>query len=141
MHLLQGGEVASITTIASPHHGTALARNLVLPAALRGFSDLSGQAMGKWECPDLPGVLYFSVGGAAEVSPLHPLYLAQQLLHKLEPGPNDGLVTVASSHYGSYLFTAPLDHWAQIGWTSHMDDSHIRLLYRPILDNLTALHI
>jgi triacylglycerol lipase len=140
--LLQHGEVASITTIATPHHGTALARNLLhLPAALRGFSDLSGKAMEKWECPDVPAVLYFSIGGAAELSPLHPLYLAQHVLYKLEPGPNDGLVTVASSRYGNYLFTTPLDHWAQIGWTSHMDDSHIRLLYRPILDNLTAHRI
>ena len=105
---------------------------------LGGLADLSPAAMRAWDCPDAPGVLYFSVAGEVTLSPLHPLFAAQALLRALDPGPSDGLVTAASARHGQPLPPVPLDHWAQLGWSLHGGDEHLRLLYRPLLENLVS---
>lgn len=121
-----GGKIASITTVATPHHGSGtLDRLMKLP---RGVFSLAAVAVNNWirlvgdrkpdflkVCegfttahmedfnranPDVPGVRYRSF--ACVMS--HPfsdinLSTACFILDRLE-GPNDGLVSVASATWG-----------------------------------------
>jgi triacylglycerol lipase len=129
-HLGMADHVRSLLTIATPHRGTYLAdwflsnfRNrfpllLALEALgmnIDGFHDCRPAACQDFNAhtPDIPGVRYFSFGGAvspAQVIP--PLRRGCNLLTPIE-GPNDGLVSVASARWGEYLGTIPVDHFVQ----------------------------
>ena len=121
-----GSKIASITTVATPHHGSrTLDRLMKLP---QGVFSLAALAVNNWirlvgdkkpdflkvcqgfttghmekfnrENPDVPGVFYQSY--ACVMS--HPfsdlnLSTANFILNRLE-GPNDGLVSVASASWG-----------------------------------------
>ena len=61
----------------------------------------------------MPGVQYFSYGGETPTARLSPvLRRAWNILTPVE-GPNDGMVSVASAHWGEYLGTVHADHFAQ----------------------------
>jgi triacylglycerol lipase len=129
-HLGMADRVSSLTTIACPHRGTALAdwfmtnfqqrvplvRALeALGATVAGFADCCPSACAKFNetTPDMSGVKYFSYGAsvpATRVSPM--LRRAWNMLTTIE-GPNDGMISVASSHWGEYLGTIHADHFAQ----------------------------
>ena len=112
-HLGMADRVRSLTTISTAHRGTPLAdwfianyRNRVpLLLALEafgvnvdGFADcrLDASAAFNATTPDMPGVTYFSYGGAVPQSRVSPfLRRAWTILTPLE-GPNDGMVSVAS---------------------------------------------
>ena len=121
-----GPKIASITTVATPHHGSrTLDRLMKLP---KGVFSLAALAVNNWirlvgdkkpdflkvcqgfttghmeefnrENPDVPGVFYQSY--ACVMS--HPfsdinLSTANFILNRIE-GPNDGLVSVASASWG-----------------------------------------
>ncbi len=118
--------IASLTTIATPHHGSktvdrlfALPRSLWNTAAfavnnwirvvgdkkpdfLRLCEGFTTEAMRKFneENPDVPGIFYQSI--ACEMShPLSDINLstANFIVRRIE-GPNDGLVSVASARWG-----------------------------------------
>lgn len=129
-HLGLAERVRSLTTIATPHRGTALAdwflanyrQRVPLLLALEalginvdGFRDCCPAACREFNgrTPDAPGVYYFSFGGA--VSPAHVtpvLRRAWNILAAVE-GPNDGMVSAASARWGEYLGTLHVDHFAQ----------------------------
>jgi triacylglycerol lipase len=129
-HLGMAGQVRTLTTIAAPHHGTYLAdwfcatygQRVPLLTAFRalgvnvdGFRDCRPAACSAFNTatPNAPGVRYFSYG--AEVSPARispALRRAWNLLTPVE-GPNDGMVSVTSAHWGEYLGTLHADHFAQ----------------------------
>ena len=129
-HLGMARRVRSLTTVSTPHRGTALAdwflanfRNRVpLLLALEafgvnvdGFRDCRPEACRAFnaETPDRPEVTYFSYGGEVQSSRLTPaLRRAWNLLIPIE-GPNDGMVSLASSRWGEYLGTVHADHFAQ----------------------------
>jgi triacylglycerol lipase len=125
--------VASLTTIATPHCGTAVADwgSRRVGTALAGwrlmremgidptaFTDLTRDACAERNATLLsePEVPTFSYGGArpwwATAAPLLPAF---RILQRAE-GPNDGLVSVASARRGTYLGTLDADHLAQTGW-------------------------
>lgn len=118
--------IASLTTIATPHHGSktvdllfALPRSLWNTAAfavnnwirvvgdkkpdfLRLCEGFTTEAMRKFneENPDVPGIFYQSI--ACEMShPLSDINLstANFIVRRIE-GPNDGLVSVTSARWG-----------------------------------------
>ena len=70
--------------------------------------------------PDAPGVEYFSYG--ATVSP--SIWSAFRQPHRIvekEEGPNDGLVSVASSRWGTYKGTlVDVSHLDLINWTNRL---------------------
>lgn len=139
-HLLHDNEIASITTIATPHHGSSLALNLRnLPESLRLFGQLNPEQMKQFNqrYPDLCGISYFSVAGVQKLAPTHPLYLSQKILEaaSADDVPNDGLVSLPSAKHGTFLGQVPLNHWSQIGWFGATSDAHL-LLYAQILWNL-----
>lgn len=168
-HLLSHQEIASITTISTPHRGSELA--LVLPG-ISFLSDLLGVDVGAYgdlspasmlsfdsQYPDVPHVQYFCVAGAQRVSPAHPLFLPQQLLRQavgainkqkenLPYDPqedlkdeNDGMVTVRSAiAHGRLLgIFYNLNHFSEIGWLS--DGQQHLYMYDHILRQLAAKNL
>jgi triacylglycerol lipase len=123
-------KIRSLTTVCAPHRGTYLAdwflanyRQRVplmlaleaLGVNLKGFRDCQLNACRAFNevTPDSPDVRYFSYGGQVSPSYLTPvLRRAWSILTGAE-GPNDGMVSVASSRWGEYLGTVHADHFAQ----------------------------
>jgi triacylglycerol lipase len=130
--------VASLTTLGTPHRGTPIA-DLVDRAALggvgEGMHDLTTSRAAAFNdaIPDVGSVLYTSIVGATStVSPLlEPAY--EYLLHTA--GENDGLVPASSQPWGSYVTRVKADHLAQIGWARRFD---LRKLYAPLVTHLAS---
>ncbi|KAI6041109.1 Alpha/Beta hydrolase protein [Pisolithus marmoratus] len=139
-HLTQRSfSVLSLTTISAPHHGTAFADHIlahaagsILPSILsflhlfpsgggdgKGFESLTLEAMKEFNrnTPDVEGVRYFSWG--AEYQPV--LFDTWKYPHSVifaKEGPNDGLVSSQSAHWGTYLGTLKdVSHVGVLGWT------------------------
>lgn len=160
--------VASVTTVATPHHGSPIADYaLLIPgggvidvlvqlfggplwgaidnstsliASMEQFST-DGIAVFNEEYTDQPGVAYASIAGrsdnelaAAEcatddappfisnwdgvVDPIDPLFAAAEAIVDGGLGssiPNDGLVRVEDSKWGTFLGCIPADHIDEIG--------------------------
>ncbi|KAI9226925.1 MAG: Alpha/Beta hydrolase protein [Piptocephalis tieghemiana] len=61
--------------------------------------------------PNDPSVRYYSYGACAKsMSPLHPLRVPWEVVSASE-GPNDGLVSLQSARWGTYVATLDADHW------------------------------
>jgi triacylglycerol lipase len=129
-HLGMADRVASLTTISTPHHGTAVADWFCLNFRQRvpllltleafginvdGFRDCRTDACRAFNerTPDAPGVRYFSYTAAVPSSRISPLLRrAWNILTPLE-GANDGLVSVRSAAWGEVLGMLSVDHFAQ----------------------------
>ncbi len=129
-HLGMADRVRSLTTIATPHHGTYLAewflhnyRNRVplllameaLGINIDGFRDcrLDNCRCFNESTPNRPEVRYFSFGGAVPIQRVTPfLRRAWNVLTPVE-GANDGMVSLESARWGEYLGTIQADHFAQ----------------------------
>jgi triacylglycerol lipase len=129
-HLGMAEQVRSLTTVSTPHRGTYLADWFVanfrqrVPLLLAmeafgvnvdGFRDCRLDACRAFNerTPDRPEVRYFSYGGQVSHARVSPgLRRAWNLVMPVE-GPNDGMVSVASSRWGQYLGTIHADHFAQ----------------------------
>jgi triacylglycerol lipase len=125
-----GDHVASLTTVSTPHRGSYLAdwflanyrQRVPLLLALEalgfnvdGFKDCRPAICRRFneETPDHVKVRYFSYGGEVPQSRLSPfLRRAWNVLTPVE-GANDGMVSLASAHWGEYLGSIRADHFAQ----------------------------
>ncbi|KAI9094684.1 Alpha/Beta hydrolase protein [Phlyctochytrium arcticum] len=124
--------VNSLTTVATPHHGSPIASfplvsSVTLPMIkllytsttldFRAFTDLTPDYLTQEFNPatkDNQGVAYFSYGADGVESVyekpfIYPLRLTYEYL-AFKDGPNDGLVTVDSSRWGEYIRTLRADH-------------------------------
>ncbi|KAI0446226.1 Alpha/Beta hydrolase protein [Xylaria telfairii] len=131
--------VRSLVTIASPHHGSSFADfvfreigNDRLPGLYK-LLDRVGIETGAFEqltsaymttnfnprTPDNPQTRYFSYGAMVDRLPLlSPFRQSHSVITRVE-GPNDGLVSVASSQWGSYKGTlVGVSHLDLINWTN-----------------------
>jgi triacylglycerol lipase len=146
------GRVLSLTTVGTPHLGTALAvsaRRRLGPVyrLLRaidwdhqGFLDIEPDAARSWheETPAPDGVACYSVAGAPGAFDVcWPLRRLHATLEQME-GPNDGLVAVESAEaFGTPLPAWPIDHLRQMNWwTGRPGDAlwpRLRRLYALIL--------
>lgn len=135
--------VGAVVTIGTPHLGTPLAdfgaglaeRVRLLDTLARfgmdvsAFRDLTTARMTEFNqaVPDVPGVHYASVVGAAsrrrDVNPL----LLPTYLWLADRGPSDGVVPADSQRWGELLLQVDADHWAQIGWSRHFDAGDLYL--------------
>ncbi|KAI1372917.1 putative triacylglycerol lipase [Hypoxylon crocopeplum] len=134
-------DVRSLVTVASPHRGSAFADYLFeeigqdrLPSIYK-FVEGVGMDTGAFEqltrrymtenfnpqTPDDPTVRYFSYGAMTDRPPLFsPFRHSHRIITDLE-GPNDGLVSVASSKWGSYKGTlVGVSHLDLINWTNRL---------------------
>ncbi|KAG0704366.1 Alpha/Beta hydrolase protein [Suillus ampliporus] len=131
--------VISITTIATPHRGSSFADHFMslasqhLPSVLallellpngggdgKAFECLTLESMRRFneETPDVDGVRYFSWGACYEPGLIDTWKWPHSVILEKE-GPNDGLVSVESAKWGTYLGTlSPVNHLDLVGWTN-----------------------
>jgi len=133
-------EVLSLTTVASPHRGSAFADVLLegigphyLPSIYKFFHGL-GVSTGAFSqltrkymleefnprTPDDPRVRYFSYGAVFEPGFWSAFKRTQEIVERFE-GPNDGLVSVESAKWGTYKGTlVGVSHLDLINWTNRL---------------------
>lgn len=136
-------DVRALVTVASPHHGSAFADYVIraigpqyLPRLYDAWERMTGMGTAAFaqltrdfmdrefnpSTPDNPGVRYFSYGAAIQGRPplLSPFRLSHRILDKMD-GPNDGLVSVESSKWGTYKGTlVGVNHLDLINWTNRL---------------------
>lgn len=144
--------VLSLTTIGTPHRGTAFA-----DWTLRHFGRTSkpllnflGVPTDAWDdlttencsrlneiTPDVPGVRYYSVAGACPLDLLSPLWRPAGELVAEREGANDGVVSIESAKYGEGCEVWDADHMNLVNrpnprapnW-SHRPSDYLRLVQR-----------
>lgn len=115
--------VLSLTTLGTPHRGTPLADldvgvlgplmnllGLTGLVDLKGFFDLTirnSREFSLEEVPDVKGIKYFSIAGQYDpgLFTIGLLKPSHDLLIERGEGANDGLVSVASATFGTFLGT------------------------------------
>lgn len=127
--------VLSLTTVGTPHRGTAFAdwsitkfERLLKPVLgflgvpLGAFYDLTTAACRAFNdrTPDSPKVRYFSVGGIHHGSYLAPGWLLPHNVVLRAEGPNDGVVSQTSATYGEQFDVWEGDHFNLVNWISPM---------------------
>ena len=129
-HLGMADRVASLTTIATPHRGTAVADWFCLNFRSRvpllltleafgvnvdGFRDCRTDICRTFNdrTPDDPRVPYFSYTATVPSSRVSPLLRRAWNILTPAEGPNDGLVSMNSATWGEVLGTLSVDHFAQ----------------------------
>ncbi|KAJ5734116.1 hypothetical protein N7493_002902 [Penicillium malachiteum] len=136
-------KVLSLTTIATPHRGSAVADFVFdqigadrlpqiyytldrLNVETGAFAQLTRKYMTETfnpHTPDIEDVRYFSYGAAVNPSIWSVFRLSHKILSEAE-GPNDGLVSVASSHWGGkngYKGTlVGVSHLDLINWSNRL---------------------
>jgi triacylglycerol lipase len=134
-------EVLSLTTIATPHRGSTFAdfvfdeigeANLpyfykILKILGLGSSGAFSQLTTKYmqeefnpKTPDDPKVRYFSYGASVRPTPWSSFRQSHRVIESME-GPNDGLVSVTSSRWGTYKGTlVDVSHLDLINWTNRL---------------------
>jgi triacylglycerol lipase len=122
--------VASLTTIAAPHHGTTVADWFCLNFRQRvpllltleafginvdGFRDCRTDVCRTFNehVADAPGVRYFSYTASVPSSRVSPLLRRAWNILTPAEGANDGLVSVRSARWGEVLGSLSVDHFAQ----------------------------
>jgi triacylglycerol lipase len=143
--------VLSLTTIGTPHRGSAFAdwgiRRLsrsVKPflhfwgIPTDAFDDLTSEACARFneKTPDAPGVRYYSVAGACPQE-LVPWQWWPATVLSPEDGPNDGVVSVKSAAWGEGMEVWDSDHMNLVnrpnpratGWR-HRPSDYLRLVGR-----------
>lgn len=147
-------EIVSLTTLSTPHHGTAAA-NLAISLVPQTFVDkffpsvnqLTPEYLARFNqlITDDPNVKYFSYGAKFEASPTSIFYLPWLYVTKYE-GPNDGLISLKSAHWGRWMGYVPdVDHADLINW--HGPEKQIQsilgvsnfnatFMYSDIINNL-----
>lgn len=129
--------VLSVTTVATPHRGSAFADHFLsltrtrLPQVLslldmlpngggdgKAFESLTIDAMRKFneETPDVEGVKYFSWGASYAPGFVDTWKYPHSVILEKE-GDNDGLVSVESAKWGKYMGTLThVNHLDLVGW-------------------------
>ncbi|CCE85998.1 Piso0_005642 [Millerozyma farinosa CBS 7064] len=144
--------VVSLTTVSTPHHGSEFAdfitRNVIRSNLLKenfpSIPELTTSAMKKFneEVSDEPDVLYFSFG-ARFVPHAYSLFkptreiMKKEIIKKAQQNgcepkiDNDGLVSVESAKWGTYLGTLDqVDHLDLINWTNKLRTIIDKVIYR-----------
>ncbi|SRR5579871_3223085 len=129
-HLGMADRVASLTTIAAPHHGTSVADWFCLNFRQRvpllltleafginvdGFRDCRTDICRTFNerTPNAPGVRYFSYTASVPSSRVSPLLRRAWNILTPAEGLNDGLVSVRSAVWGEVIGTLSVDHFVQ----------------------------
>ncbi|OIW29113.1 alpha/beta-hydrolase [Coniochaeta ligniaria NRRL 30616] len=157
-------DVKSLVTVATPHHGSAVADWLMdeigpdrLPKLYRAWERVTGLESGAFaqlrtgymndefnpRTPDDPTVRYFSYGAYMNTPPplLSPFRWSHKVLERLE-GPNDGLVSVASSKWGTHKGSlVGVNHLDLINWTNRLRWTVLRWMGRERPFNAIAFYL
>jgi triacylglycerol lipase len=147
------GLILSLTTIGTPHLGSALAdfakigfgRVYGLFKALHidhsGFLDITRRTARSFHRrhPTTKSVPCFSVAGHPDSEDVClPLRRLHAILDEVE-GPNDGVVSVESAlAFGEPLPVWRIDHLRQVGWLAPRPGPSVISLYLDVIENLAA---
>ncbi|KAI9461182.1 Alpha/Beta hydrolase protein [Russula earlei] len=159
--------VLSITTISTPHRGSSFADHFLetvgperFPSFLSlldmlpigggdgsAFSCLTLEAMREFneQTHDVPGVKYFSWGAVYSPGLIDTWKWPHSVILEKE-GPNDGLVSVESAKWGTYLGTLQdVSHLDLVGWINTARYSWARfrgrdIRFRPATFYLSVAH-
>ncbi|SPQ26630.1 adc9743a-b0b7-420c-a1ba-15d6cb268339 [Thermothielavioides terrestris] len=159
-----GVDVKSLVTVGTPHHGSPFADFLIDeigPHYLPRLYDLWERTTG-WEpgafaqlttrymdqefnpkTPDDPTVRYFSYGAMVRGKPplLSPFRHSHRVIEERE-GPNDGLVSVESSKWGTYKGTLlGVNHLDLINWSNRLRFVVQKWMGRPPSFNAVAFYL
>jgi triacylglycerol lipase len=125
--------VLSLTTVGTPHHGTAFAdwgvgrlARLLRPVfhfaglSYQAFLDLTTASCAEFNrlTPDAPAVRYFSVAGRLQLDWRSPEWQLPARIVERREGPNDGVVSLASARWGEFFEVWQGDHLNLINWPS-----------------------
>ncbi|RDI86117.1 T-complex protein 1 subunit gamma [Venturia inaequalis] len=134
-------KVLSLTTIATPHRGSAFADHIFerigpiyTPKMYKilekfgletgAFTQLTRKYMAENfnpKTPDLEGVKYYSYGASLEPTRWSVFWLSHRIMNEIGDKPNDGLVSVPSSQWGTYKGTLiGVSHLDLINWTNRL---------------------
>lgn len=144
--------VVSLTTVSTPHHGSEFAdfvtrnvlRSNLLKRKFPSIPQLTTSAMKKFneEILDDPNILYFSFGARFVPHPYSLFKPTREIMKKeiirraqesrIEPNvDNDGLVSVESAKWGTYLGTLDqVDHLDLINWTNKIRTIIDKVIYK-----------
>ncbi|KAF2119473.1 Alpha/Beta hydrolase protein [Lophiotrema nucula] len=132
--------VLSLTTIATPHHGSSFADYMfdtIGPMRIKriykvmdyfgletgAFSQLTRQFMQDEfnpKTPNVEGVKYYSYGASLEPTSWSVFAASHSIIKRVE-GMNDGLVSVSSSQWGKFEGTLiGVSHLDLINWTNRL---------------------
>ncbi|KAF2017843.1 alpha/beta-hydrolase [Aaosphaeria arxii CBS 175.79] len=133
--------VLSLTTIATPHRGSAFAdymfesigaRQIKRIYQIMEYIGLETGAFSQLTCsymqdsfnprtPNVDGVKYYSYGASLEPSAWSVFAASHGIIKRIEGGLNDGLVSVSSSQWGQYQGTLiGVSHLDLINWTNRL---------------------
>lgn len=159
-HLGMDAKVASLTTVATPHHGTPAAdwgtKRLtsvtrmmctLFGCDIKTFHDLTTESCKKFNetVKNVDGIKYFTYSGSQEKSRISPLLWPLFDLIMRTEGENDGLVSVRSARWQDgdngvkYMGNFNADHLNFIGWRFDLEfvtNFDKRRFYRSIVENL-----
>jgi triacylglycerol lipase len=140
-HLGMAERVLTLTTLGTPHRGTAFAdwgiarlTRLLRPlfefanVPYEAFFDLTVTRCAEFNrrTPNSPDVRYFSVAGDFQPNWFAPEWqLPASILTQAE-GPNDGVVSVASAAWGEDCTRWEADHLDLINWPRSWHPAHPR---------------
>ena len=134
-------DVKSLTTIATPHRGSAFADYMFtrigpiyMPKIYKvmeafgmetgAFAQLTREYMTEVfnpATPDVEGVKYFSYGASLNPTIWSIFAYSHVVIKKLERADNDGLVSVSSAKWGVYKGTLTgVSHLDLINWTNRL---------------------
>jgi triacylglycerol lipase len=150
-------QVASLTTLGTPHRGTAFAdwgvskvKWFVKPTLdllqmpHQAFDDLTSSRCQEFNAmtPDAHGVRYHSVAAEYDGNLGRPEWLLPHAIVRAVEGPNDGVVSIASARYGESFDVWPGDHFSLVNWVrpnSHPEETLER--WRTLIQRLETPQI
>jgi len=133
-------KVLSLTTVATPHHGSSFADHLFKRIGIANVPKIYkmleafGMETGAFEqltreymansfnprTPDAPNTRYYSYGAVFQPHFLSVFLKSHDIISPVE-GPNDGLVSAESSRWGEYKGTLNhVSHLDLINWTNRL---------------------
>ncbi|KAF2453468.1 hypothetical protein BDY21DRAFT_355978 [Lineolata rhizophorae] len=155
-------DILSLTTIATPHRGSAFADYMFdqigpkhVPRVYRTLESVGFQtgAFGQLtraymrdefnpRTPDQLGVRYYSYGASLDPTLWSVFKFSHDVISRLEESENDGLVSVESSRWGEYKGTlVGVSHLDLINWTNRIKSLVWRSMGWEVNFNALALYL
>ena len=145
-------QVETLTTLGTPHRGTAFAdwaltkvEWLVKPALQMikiphdAFYDLTTLRCREFNetTPNAPGVRYYSIGAEHDGCLAGIEWLLSHAIVKEIEGPNDGVVSLVSAHFGESFDVWPGDHFSLVNWnTPRCNHADILARWKRLIERL-----
>jgi triacylglycerol lipase len=136
---LDGGtRVASLTTLSTPHRGSAASNHICQVRSpfrmFAGAHDLTTDKLERFnrDTPDRPDVIYRSYAATRPVEEQPWLVRHYGRIIQLIEGDNDSQVSVSSAVWGEHVATLPCDHFELIFKNLWLNPFRLRNRYDPM---------